>query len=676
MLIDKVVLKNFRQYYGENEIVFSTDKDKNVTIIRGENGVGKTAMLNSIKWAFFETLTENFRNEKDLINHTAVKKGIKSCSVEVDFTEDNQSFHLLRRFDSTSKRSELKIFRIEDGVYSASLPEPELVINSMLPKEMGEYFFFQGEGSNAVTTGSASGNLAQSIRDILGFKVANKLTESLERMLRENRRLISNHDTSGESARINNELEELEKNRAFITKSLVTLNEKIPELENELRDVEHKLQKLDNHDLARLRKEESEVSHAISRKKRELEDLKQRKYSLIGKYGWAVFGSKLANKSQDFIDDSELKGRLPEPYNKTFIEDILSQQKCICGACLSSESDGYKNIVGLLSKAANPQLMQRLSGIRAQINSINTLYDGAADEINNTNRDFDNTAEELELLTLRLENINAQILEIPEQEIKDLQRIKNNLQNELKRDYQDNGVYQGRLEDLNKKCESLERELTKLQGSTSIIRDLQIKERFITELKEYLSGYLDKTELSVRDFILLEVNKTLAKFSRHDFKIKVDGKDFKFYLLDKEDRPVGQGDGLNLLLNLTLTASLIKFASQRKHVRDPLLSSATVAPLVIDAPFGVLDNKYRNVVVELLPEYANQIVFLVSSSQWTEEMDEKIRSRIGKEYALILEETSPQGQREVDTIMSGNREYIVSRYDCEVDRTIIQEITI
>ena len=33
MLIKKMKLKNFRQYIGEQEIVFSTDKEKNVTVL-------------------------------------------------------------------------------------------------------------------------------------------------------------------------------------------------------------------------------------------------------------------------------------------------------------------------------------------------------------------------------------------------------------------------------------------------------------------------------------------------------------------------------------------------------------------------------------------------------------------------------------------------------------------
>ena len=47
MLLQKLKLVNFRQFYGDTtEIEFSTDAIKNITLIHGENGLGKTTLLN------------------------------------------------------------------------------------------------------------------------------------------------------------------------------------------------------------------------------------------------------------------------------------------------------------------------------------------------------------------------------------------------------------------------------------------------------------------------------------------------------------------------------------------------------------------------------------------------------------------------------------------------------
>ena len=41
MVIKSLMLKNFRQYKGEQTITFSTDNEKNVTVILGVNTSGK-----------------------------------------------------------------------------------------------------------------------------------------------------------------------------------------------------------------------------------------------------------------------------------------------------------------------------------------------------------------------------------------------------------------------------------------------------------------------------------------------------------------------------------------------------------------------------------------------------------------------------------------------------------
>ncbi|WP_410172373.1 AAA family ATPase, partial [Enterobacter bugandensis] len=61
MKIKRIKLVNFRQFYGNNNIIeFSTDSTYNVTLIHAENGVGKTTILNSILWCFYGKFTDDF----------------------------------------------------------------------------------------------------------------------------------------------------------------------------------------------------------------------------------------------------------------------------------------------------------------------------------------------------------------------------------------------------------------------------------------------------------------------------------------------------------------------------------------------------------------------------------------------------------------------------------------
>ena len=61
MKIDKIILENFRIYKGKNEIDLSSKNDKNINIIAGKNGFGKTTFLTSLIWCFYGKLMAQVR---------------------------------------------------------------------------------------------------------------------------------------------------------------------------------------------------------------------------------------------------------------------------------------------------------------------------------------------------------------------------------------------------------------------------------------------------------------------------------------------------------------------------------------------------------------------------------------------------------------------------------------
>jgi DNA sulfur modification protein DndD len=71
MKIKRIKFNNFRQFNGEHSIEFSTDAEKNITVIHGENGGGKTAILNAFKWAFYE-VTDLDTGDLRLLNRQAL----------------------------------------------------------------------------------------------------------------------------------------------------------------------------------------------------------------------------------------------------------------------------------------------------------------------------------------------------------------------------------------------------------------------------------------------------------------------------------------------------------------------------------------------------------------------------------------------------------------------------
>ena len=52
MILKSLYLKNYRTYRGPEEIKFASG-DKNITIIQGNNEVGKTTIMTAISWCLY-----------------------------------------------------------------------------------------------------------------------------------------------------------------------------------------------------------------------------------------------------------------------------------------------------------------------------------------------------------------------------------------------------------------------------------------------------------------------------------------------------------------------------------------------------------------------------------------------------------------------------------------------
>ena len=185
MLLKSIKLKDFRLFKGEQPpIVFSTDLDKNVTVIMGENGSGKTTLAQAFTWCLYgET---DFEDKVMLCRVTAQSMAPGSeevVRVELELVHNNIDYTVIReQYYSKDKDGNFKrpsntiqkiAFKNKDGQrkFVENL-ETDMRMKEILPKELSKYFFFDGERidnmSKEIRKGK-SNEFAQAVRGLLGL---------------------------------------------------------------------------------------------------------------------------------------------------------------------------------------------------------------------------------------------------------------------------------------------------------------------------------------------------------------------------------------------------------------------------------------------------------------------------------------------------------------------------
>ncbi len=119
---------------------------------------------------------------------------------------------------------------------------------------------------------------------------------------------------------------------------------------------------------------------------------------------------------------------------------------------------------------------------------------------------------------------------------------------------------------------------------------------------------------------------------------------------------VAASTGENQILSLSFIASIIdkvrEWSEKRKMMMIP---DSSTFPIVMDSPFGSLDENSRRHIAKTIPQLANQLIVLVTKTQWRGEVEAEMTERIGREYVLTYYSSKPDCEQ--DYIKLGRERY-------------------
>ncbi len=330
MTIQSIELYNFRIYKGRNRINLTGEEGRNIFIISGFNGFGKTTFLMSLVWCLYgrnmQEVDDLYRKEivesggyskyvANSVNRLARAEEDHKCSVAITFTNINipeipcKEITVTRTFSAKGISAE-EVEILIDGSPSELATEvgPEIFIREfIMPIEIAKFFFFDAEkivNLAEVNTAEQRRKLSLAYSEVLGIKKYEDLRKEYEYL-----RLKLRQESASASER-----SQLEQLKADISKADILIEEcemQIAQWKEERseksrasRDIQDKLIKagssISAEELEELRSKEVEFTKRLETLQGELRN----SYEIIP---FAIAGEKLAAVSTQVAHEANHK---------------------------------------------------------------------------------------------------------------------------------------------------------------------------------------------------------------------------------------------------------------------------------------------------------------------------------------------------------------------------------
>ncbi|MBV7270150.1 DNA sulfur modification protein DndD [Winogradskyella luteola] len=268
MRIDRITLENFRIYKGLNEIDLSPKKDKNISLIAGKNGFGKTTFLTSLIWCFYGKLMsqvedkykQDIRNSggyeayvNSLLNRDVLGEGVDNNKMSVEIELEDllipsipcKTVTIKRTYDFSSLEETVTILIDGDENELTKSVGYEVFINDfILPREIAKFFFFDAEKIVSLAEAKSKSelrSLSKAYSEVLGIKKYEELKKNLESLLVKLKRRGVSELQQEKLTQLLNDESELEKEishnqdkQVDIDKQLVLLKSKSDSLQEKL----------------------------------------------------------------------------------------------------------------------------------------------------------------------------------------------------------------------------------------------------------------------------------------------------------------------------------------------------------------------------------------------------------------------------------------------------------
>lgn len=656
MKICNITLCNFKNFRGEHKIdmtLSNDEKQKNIILIGGLNGAGKTTIVEAVKLCLFgKRFNGSMLSRENYYNYILLGKNKSSVKyndnrffiqieIDIDDIYPTYSITLKREWEIKNGKVYGENFTIyRDGMPLEIIPQDywEDYIISLIPPYVSDYFFFDGERVKELASGNKQEEiLKESIRDLIGLKLYENLTADLDALTNKiKRRNISSSELEEKIKEKENELSIVNKD---INRIESDINGKFCEVAK-LHDFEKSVEKELRRKAGAFARERKKNENKLLQLKKELGELNNEIRKICSEVLPFVIASDICKdllnqlKKEKRLKESIASKHILQEVNKTFMKKLELSKK--------------------LTKLSEKQL-------NTIITETNNIFSEMFKEIDNESQEFlihDLTSSETDFIESFINKIEEfgkkklnKILKIREENLLRAKKIKGKL-----RQVADESFVKEYIEELvsiRTKIELNEKNIRTLKNESLLLKENKIKiEEVIGKLEEDIVCIEEdacKIDISLRikdsikefnDIVISSKTEELEKLITNMYRklankddmvkeIRIDRKTFSNTLIDFDNKVVNKDNisaGEKEIYALSVLWGLSKISNRK-------------LPLIFDSPLAKLDKSHvENITEHFFPNAGDQVIILSHNREIDKELFKKLKSHISKTYTLSLSE--------------------------------------
>ena len=413
-------LYNFRQFFGEARLDLSpVSNERNVVVIHGSNGAGKTALLNAFTWALYGQTTRGFQLPEQIVNKRALRSAqagqTVNAWVEVGIEHDDRQYILRRTTAGEGKTASRLLWCGEDGQWKDQSRVSD-AIGRILPVDLHQYFFFDGERIERVVQPDKEEQraLSNATKKLLGTEVLLRAESHINLVRRDLEKELQN---VGDPI-----VQELLRKKHSKEAELDEHRESIAEIERNIEEhkkfkavVEEKLRQVDEVKSIQTRREQLQSEE--EGRKQAVQGMLQDLADVLSAGAFAVFLSRAVEAFRSNYEHLRQRGELPAGVKRKFVDDLLERHECICRRRLDADTEARRAVEEWRGRAGFADVEEKA-----------ILVSGRLDGLEQTVAD---TRERLQALQVRRGSVREEIARIQGELYSIRERLKNSPKEEI-----------------------------------------------------------------------------------------------------------------------------------------------------------------------------------------------------------------------------------------------------